>query len=343
MERKLHIIDSGAFSLWNLYNSAHNPFAIVKKAQRTGLEGRLDHSFYKTKEFYAYVDEYAAFLKKWKGAIDHFITVDAIRDPKLSWKITRYLEEKHGLSPIPVVHFGSDKKYLIRYLNAGYKYIGLGGKVGRRPYERWADDMWQVICDSPNRLPVCKVHGFALTTHDQMTRYPWYSCDSTTAKKMGYYGQVIWPGEKKNGEWYWRSPYTSVFTDTLVGKNEVVMGNFTRKRGATPYTGTPCKVIGGKSPSKYFKRKREGGVDRAFLEWLEFINVPLGRHEEDGTILELGVTTCKQERVAANIKYFLWLQSEIPKWPWSYPNEWTPTKERKKFYPTKSISGKKLK
>jgi hypothetical protein len=289
MSRKLHILDSGAYT-W---------FAQRRKVWKGG---KRDWSSYRTQEFWDYVDAYAAFVKEWKHALDHYITVDAVGNPKISWDVQKYLEEKHGLNPIPVVHFGTDIKELSRYLEAGYKYIGIGGRIGRLPYFPWADKIFNEICNQQNRLPLVKTHAFAVTTHGHMTRYPWYSCDSTTSKKMAYYGQVLIP-PKRNGDFCWQTPNMVVFIDSV-----------------SPYTNR--KNGKGRHFLHYTKHEQD-----AMREWLDKIGVPFGERNEKGEIVELGVSTCKQERVNATIKYFLWLQSKIPKWPWPFQVVEYPTLE----------------
>lgn len=283
MSRKHHIVDSGAHSLLN---------AMLKKAKKTK---KLDYSFYDSKEFWAYVDKYANFIKENIRSIDHYINVDAIRNPKKSWEIQKYLENEHGLNPIPVIHFNTSMKWIERHLNYGYKYIGLGGQVGRLDYFQWADQAWNLICSTPKNLPACKVHGFAVTTHKHMTRYPWYSVDSVTSKKMAYYGQVLTP-PCVQGKFRFDIPNNVLFMD---------------------------------EQSKY-SVKSESGRGRHFLhlswdeqkatrEWFEAIDVPFGERRK-GKIIKPGVTNNIGIRVQATIKYFLNVQRRQPKWPWSFQN-----------------------
>jgi hypothetical protein len=290
-----HIIDSGAFHFFNLHNSRFNRFCN-KERQHQSKNTRPDFSYAKTDEFRSYVDQYADFVKKWAGGLDGYITVDCVLNPKLSWKVHRYLEEEHGLRPIPVIHFGTSEKWLEKYLDKGYDYIGLGGRIGRSPYFPWADKLWSIICDTPNRLPVCKVHGFAITTHRHMTRYPWYSVDSTAWKKFGYFGQILIP-PKRNGDFSWTDPNLIVFIDMI--------SPYTKRRGDT---------------GRHFLHYRKQEQD-LILEWLDHIKVPFGQRDEQGRITRLGVSNCKQERCAANIRYFQWLQNQLPEWPWPLSEE----------------------
>jgi hypothetical protein len=63
----------------------------------------MDFSIYDTDMFWQYVDEYAAFIKEYRDGIDFFANVDVIQDPKRTWKVQKYLENEHGLDPVPVV------------------------------------------------------------------------------------------------------------------------------------------------------------------------------------------------------------------------------------------------
>jgi hypothetical protein len=275
------MLDSGAFTWFNQRMKSHKG-------------GKLNWDLYKTKEFWDYVDSYALFVKKWSYLFQGYVTVDAVRNPQISWKVTRYLEKEHGLNPIPVVHFGTSEKWLQKYLDAGHKYIGFGGQIERQPYHPWADKMWNVVCNTPDRLPQIKVHGFAQTKIQTMARYPWYSVDSVTWKKMGYYGQVVVP-QKINGNFSWQARFISVFTDLI-----------------SPYTKRSGN--GGGRHFLHLSRREQ----RTVREWLDHIGIEFGTQKKDGTIIQLGVSNDKQERVAANIELFCWLQSQMPQWPWSW-------------------------
>lgn len=287
---KLHVVDSGAFSLFN----------TVLKKHKGQIGSKLDYSLYKTKEFWTYCDDYAAFIKKYQNAISYYVTVDACRSPELSWKITKYLENEHGLKPIPVVHFGTPIKWITKYLEEGYDYIGVGGRIKRLPYTPWADKVWGEICRTPGYLPKVKVHGFAITTHKLMVRYPYYTVDSVTWKKMSYYGQVLVP-PKGHGEFRFDIPNLVVFIDEV-----------------SPYS----KRDGSGEGKHFFNMSRP--EQQAIREWLEEIDVPFGKRKGD-KIIELGVSNDHQMRVEATIKYFEALQRSMPKWPWPFRLSSRPT------------------
>ena len=277
---KLHFVDSGAHTWLN---------KMLKHGR-----GKMDYSQYKTKEFWEYVDSYAEFIKEHANIIDHYANVDAIRNPKMSWKIQQYLENEHGLKPIPVIHYGTHVRWISRYLDRGHKYIALGGPIRRQGhvYHHWADKACNVICGGADHLPMCKVHGFSVTTHRHICRYPWYSVDSVTWKKMAYYGQILVPSFR-------------------LGK---------------PAFDIPNMVVFIDPNTKYIIREGKG---RHFLHlprtarqnirrWLDSVGISWGKSGKDGSIIIPGVTNDEIVRRAATIQYYLHLVKSLPRWPWPF-------------------------
>lgn len=171
-------LDSGAHSLYN--KLIHG-------------KGRKAYDFFETPEFWEYVDSYAEFVKANKAGIDYYVNVDVIFNPEASWRVLKYLEEKHKLNPLPVIHHGEDLKWVKKHVDAGYDYIGLGGlgqAVTRDMYYQWADVVYDYLCPPPKRLPIVKTHGFAMTAHALMVRYPWYCMtpDHEVLTKEGWKG-----------------------------------------------------------------------------------------------------------------------------------------------------------
>lgn len=195
---KAHFIDSGSFTLWT-------------KAKEFGIENNCgEWEFYDTDEFYAYLEGYAAFVKKYHYGIDLCANVDVLPfkssgiPPKgkdshtLSYRNLKLLEEM-GITPVPVVHLFADiNVWLRRYVEEGYPVIGLGGLVGSAMTEncrKWVDRCFNFVC--PDGKPVVKLHGFGISAHEYILRYPWYSVDSTTWTKLGAFGYIIVPKFRK--------------------------------------------------------------------------------------------------------------------------------------------------
>ena len=278
-------LDSGAFSL----------LSQVKAAPQ---------EFYNSKEFYNYLDEYAAFVKQYADCIDYYANVDAINHPDLTWRNQQYLEDK-GLKPVPVVHYtNGDLKWLQHYLDRGYDYIGLGGLVGNSGKDacrRWVDRCFNMVCDNPKHLPSVRMHGFGVTSYEFIIRYPWWSVDSATWTKVGAQGGILIPQKRQGKYTFGEEPYQmSVSTDSPNAK---------------------------KTGKHYFTlAKAEQAIVR---EWLEIIEVPLGK----GTVMkgtmepetpgaEPGVVNHHSFRKVANLLFYEglreWLDIEKGPYPWPF-------------------------
>lgn len=286
-----HFLDSGSYSLWTQVADQY--------AKEHGLEDRF--AFYKTKKMTKYLDAYATFIKEHQDGIDLYANVDVIPNPELSWKNQQYLEKEHGLSPVPVVHFTTDVKWLSHYIERGYDLIALGGLVGsisQDSCQAWIDSCFELVCDTPDRKPCVKVHGFGLTSIELLMRYPWWSVDSTSWTKAGAYGGIYVPLPRGEG---WR------LTDTpkliKVSHESTDQLKFDRH---------------------YYSMKPEWR--KWVRRWLRHIGIPIGKFNQDGTIAEFGVTTRHIERRAANLLYFEKMRKSLPDWPWA----WT-SKRRKSF------------
>jgi hypothetical protein len=162
-----------------------------------GLYNRNKHSatFYNSERFFDYVDSYARFVLLHDDVIDHYANVDVIFDPARSWRVLKYLESEYELQPMPVIHFGTPIKWITRHLDAGYEYLGIGGVrqgVAREKYFAWADSVFKLLCPNPKRRPIVRTHGFAITAHDLLFRYPWDSVDSSSwIKRAGNYAIYV--------------------------------------------------------------------------------------------------------------------------------------------------------
>jgi hypothetical protein len=277
-EVNLMFMDSGAHSLYN--------------AKARGARPSQKYAFFDTDEFWAYVDEYAEFIKKNQKYIDHYVNVDVIHNPELSWRNQKYLEDEHGLKPVPVVHHETPMSWLMKYLDAGYDYIGLGGVAQhstRQSYIAWADQVYEILCDNPTRTPMVKTHGFAMTAYQTLTRYPWFSVDSASWAKAGGFGMVMFP-RLEGGEFtFSKPPFNMCFSSDSPQ---------TSKQGRHYFTCTQ--------------------KERDILKlWLQVIDIPLGNPNVEKEDPEwMGVITHHTMRKAANIRFFRKLVESLPEWPW---------------------------
>jgi hypothetical protein len=107
---------------------------------------------------------------------------------------------KAGLNAIPVFHQGEDWNWLDLMLRAGCEYVGISPspRAGQENILNWLDAVFTRITDEAGE-PLCKTHGFGATSWAMITRYPWYSIDSTTWALAAGYGTLILPPHHNRG------------------------------------------------------------------------------------------------------------------------------------------------
>lgn len=281
-EAGLFFLDSGAHSLYTAQVIKLKGYGTLQRKRAAG------YAYYDTPEFWGYVDEYAAFVKRHRKYIDYYATVDVIFDPARSWKVLKYLEQEHGLSPVPVIHFGTSLKWIERHLEAGYEFLGLGGlgqEATANDYLAWADRVFHLLCPPPTRLPIVRTHGFAMTAYKLMLRYPWWSVDSATWTKVGAFGGIMVPQQR-------RGVFTFETQPWLVAVSE-----------DSPQTKDLDKHYG-------TMKAREKTIVR---EWLDQIDVPFGT-SKGGKVVH-GVSNRHSERKIANLLFFEALRAWLPAYP----------------------------
>lgn len=119
--------------------------------------------------------------------------LDGIGDAQQTYE-NQCAMEHHGVRPLPCFHYGEDVRYLEYYISK-YPYITLGGMVPISTPQlfHWLDHIWgKYLTDGAGR-PKIKVHGFGLTSVPLMTRYPWYSVDSSSWIQLAAHGNVYVP------------------------------------------------------------------------------------------------------------------------------------------------------
>lgn len=287
-------VDSGAHALYSDWvMKVHGPVTAGGDLTSRMLTSRLKtdvYGRYESDEFWQYVEGYCEWLKENKS-IDWYVSVDVIFNPELSWKVLKYMEDKHGLSPMPVVHWGTPLEWVRKHLKEGYDLLGLGGlgqEANKSRYRRWADEVYQLLCPLPKRLPVVRTHGFAMTSFDLLVRYPWWSVDSTSWVKMAAYGGVYIP--RYNGGCF----------DFLKPPLVVCVSTVARKKGKAHFV--------------HLTETVRGDV----LRWLDYVGVPMGSTDESGEEIEWGVSSNHEARSLVNLKYFMGFAESLPEWPWAF-------------------------
>lgn len=188
-------LDSGAYSLYNQI--------FIPKAEKFGkIRGRFvagtNYDYITTPQFKKYFDGYLAFVTKYGKYFEFVVTLDIIFNPQATWDLFREIKAL-GLNVLPVYHHGEDPKWLKKYMDET-DYIGMSGlgNMTKRAYVPFGDASWKILCNAKG-VPLRKVHGFAMSSFDLMSRWPWYSVDSTTAFTFSRMGAITLPHRVGNG------------------------------------------------------------------------------------------------------------------------------------------------
>lgn len=166
------------------------------------------------------IDEYIAFIQRWKDYIKYYINLDSIpKDPmknptkqeaeeaaQKSWDNLKYMESK-GLTPLPVYHRGEDLQWLQKMINEGYTYICVAPHAPSVEDKiLFLDIVFDFICDEEG-YPRINLHALGTTSVHILFRYPWFSSDSTTWSRAGRYGDIFIPQLGEDGNFiYNKSP-----------------------------------------------------------------------------------------------------------------------------------------
>lgn len=306
-------IDSGAPTLYN---------TMIRKNKGSGAMGASiadrkddDFSFIKTDEYKRYRKSFLRFIKENVDNISVFANLDIINNAEATYKNQKYFE-KHGLKPLPVFHFGSDPKWLKRYLDEGYDYICIGGLIPN-PFsvlKKPLDELWTNYLTDKDGMPIVKVHGFAVTSPRLVHRYPWYSTDSTTWVKMGRCGLMLMP-RVKNGKWdYTRTPITIFVSERSPtkckddGQHIMTLSMFEREKVIEYIESKGFKL--GRSEIKRMPVGYELGKNEAFVKKYD-------DHVIIEKVIEKGVANNNIMRDTINAMYFMDMADSLPEWPWA--------------------------
>ena len=276
----LFFLDSGAHSLYTR--------EVISQHHKHG------YAYFKSKAFWKYVDGYADFLKKYKDGLDFYANVDVIFNPEITWKVQTYLEDTHGLNPVPIVHYNTPLKWVDKYLSRRtYDLLGVGGlgqEAQRDDYLKWADQLYTHLCKNLRGLPCVKTHGFAMTSHMLMIRYPWWSVDSAAWAKAAGVGNIYVP-HKRSGKFVFDiAPYSMGLSHSSTADGK---------------------------PGRHFYNL--SAMERKIIqEWLEVIDLSLGEVDDDGKTVTYGVISEYNARAIANLRYFEKLCEALPPWPWVF-------------------------
>lgn len=171
----------------------------VEKLRRDEAKIFLDSGAFSsfTKGVKVNLNKYCDFIKRNEDVIrkdgDILLAsvLDGIGDPQLTYE-NQVRMEQQGVRPLPCFHYGEDERYLEYYID-NYEYITIGGMVpiSSKPLKLWLDRIWEKYLTDEDGYPRLKVHGFGLTDSILMSRYPWYSVDSSSWAQVSRTGGMI--------------------------------------------------------------------------------------------------------------------------------------------------------
>jgi hypothetical protein len=137
------------------------------------------------------IDVYAEFLKQYRELFTWYANLDVIpiddshtvEAGQASLDNLVHLENEHGLTPMPIFHFGEPIEFLDQ-MQEGRDHIGLGGLVGvpRASRMPWLETVFQHVNDG------VRVHGYGIGDEVLIKGFPWDSVDCTnwlTACRFG--------------------------------------------------------------------------------------------------------------------------------------------------------------
>lgn len=186
-----YFVDCGSPSLYNRLSRKYDLASTGTMGSSFAERKYDDYSYTELSEYKDYRDRFIAYMFEHKDDVTHYSNLDVINNPEKTYENQCILEEA-GLEPIPVFHLGNDTKWLEFYIK-NYDYIAIGGLVPNptRVLLPMLDRLFKECIVDDRGFPKVKLHGFACTSIPLMIRYPWYSVDSATCKKLGIYGSIL--------------------------------------------------------------------------------------------------------------------------------------------------------
>lgn len=198
VDGRCHILDgldnlALLVSYWHILNS--KGWAVVNWANEQGVPVFLDSGAFSAFNSGAQINlsDYIAFCKEHKDKFDAIASLDVIADWKAS-EINYNKMRQAGIDySIHTFHIKEPFSFLEELITENdYIALGVAGTQTRWEYKRhlwrWLIKCFQIIQEVN---PVCRVHGFGLTSDKIMYSFPFYSVDSTTWLVARMFGEAI--------------------------------------------------------------------------------------------------------------------------------------------------------
>jgi hypothetical protein len=281
--------------------------------------------------------EYIDFIKDHINEIDVYANLDVIGNAEDTWR-NQMIMEKEGLDPLPVYHSMFEPiSWLRKYIDAGYKYIGMGGIAGTgfktEALVQVLDKCFEMICDTPDRKPCVKIHGFGMTSLSMMVRYPWYSVDSTSWVQTGRFGSVYVP-RKKNGKFVYDDNTWKISVSNQSNSQQDAGQHFNtltnmEKKIIQEYFDSKGFIMGKSEfreedrktykllPGEKWANSDDADGCRELIENLgKYVpSEKLAMQDRVEIVIEEGLSNSYKMRDELNIIYFLDLEKNLSAWP----------------------------
>ena len=300
------------------------------------MKSKLKNENFSDKEFNEYFISYMDFIKKNKDYIDVYVNLDVINDPEWSYK-NYLIMKKNGLDPIPVVHPGEDPKWMKKYLDLNCSYVGTGGLgqfFTKGKYIDWVSRVWCDVLTDKQGFPVAKVHGFAVTSLEVMLMFPWFSVDSTSWVMTSRFGSVYVPRKNKGKYDYTLNPWKvavsakspsqedagqHITTFALMDRREIEeyfkFKGFKLGKSETQQVGKDYKL---KAGERWFGKEEADTQRIMYGDRRGYVKTGWEKDLMIEFVIESGLSNDYKQRDELNIIYFLDLEKNFPKWPWSF-------------------------
>ena len=259
------------------------------------------------------LDEYMEYIYAHENDISIYPVLDVIGDEIKTWENQKIMEEE-GFTPMPVFHVEDSIKNLYKCIDYDYFCLGgMAGGVSPKSRQYFLNKCFSIICDTPDNMPKCKVHGFGLASPSLMTAYPFYSIDTSSWVAYSRYGIILLPQIGRNGlPRYDKVPIKLFVTErspkmSMEGQH---FKNLTKSEQVAVETYVAYMGFRiGKSVTF------EASDDYELQDAETFIN-------KEKTIVERaeisGVCNSNEQRLLFAMKYFQKIANSCPEYPWAW-------------------------
>jgi len=187
IKNKIHLmVDSSAFSF---HNFAMKQTAKIRASASVGSMSR-GKTIEELRE--EVISQYIKFCKSDSRYWDFAVTFDFVKECSKIYAMTKRLE-RAGLKVSPVYHGDSPLSWLKRYLDEGYKHIGIGTLPWRKSDWKAEKAYYESIFELTSKYSGVKLHAFAMTSISISMSYPWHSVDSSSWSRSSGYGCICLP------------------------------------------------------------------------------------------------------------------------------------------------------